>query len=63
MRDLVSADILVKTALQAIAYLNPAYGYLKNSVGLLRYKKFMQPWNRYLNLTTHCKYGATYMYP
>ena len=60
-RDLASADGLAKAALQANSYLDPAYWYLENPVGLLRHREFMQPWNRYLNLTTYCKYGTAYM--
>lgn len=64
-RDFKTADAIVKKCLEIIRYFKPTYWFMENpgKNGHLHRRPFMQPWNRYLNECSYCRYGYNYKKP
>jgi hypothetical protein len=63
VRDFVSADSNVCTALSIIDYLRPKYWFIENPRGHLRLRPFMQPLEPYMHTCTYCMYGTPFRKP
>jgi hypothetical protein len=60
VRDLETADAIVKRSLRIVRYARPDYWSLENPVGLLRTRPFMKPLQKYQNTTSYCKFGLPF---
>lgn len=65
VRDLRTADNIVKRTFTIIRYLQPTWWFVENpgAGGMLSKRPFMQKYTKYLNECTYCHYGAKFRKP
>lgn len=60
-RDLEKADKIVRRCLEIIRWLKPKWFFMENpATGLLHRRPFMQPWHRFKQKCSYCRYGTPY---
>jgi len=60
VRRLEEADVIALKTLRILKFLKPTYWTLENPVGLLQKSPFMQKLDKYMNVTSYCKFGAQF---
>lgn len=65
VRDLCTADKIVKRTFDIIRYFSPTWWFVENpgAGGMLSKRPFMQKYAKYLNTCTYCHYGAKFRKP
>ena len=63
VRDIKSGTQNVKKAFEIIKYVRPDIWTLENPVGLLKDQPFMKKFDKYMNVTSYCKWGKLYQKP
>lgn len=60
VRDLKSAERIVRRTLKIIEYFKPKRFVIENPVGLMRESKVMKEYNHLIKTVSYCKYGFPY---
>lgn len=65
VRDLDTADKIVKRTFRIIKYLSPRWWFMENpgGGGMLSKRPFMRKYEKYLNACTYCHYGSMFRKP